>query len=71
MAISNTNFYLHAFSMEKGGHYPVPSDFYGIPYPQGKGYDHTFLKNDCKGWGNNYLDPLPGENHIMKTGRGW
>ena len=54
---------------------PVPNEFDGLPYP--RDMIILFFQNDCKGWGNDYQDPLLGEFRrfrkycVMKTGRGW
>ena len=60
------------FQWKDDYHPSVPSDFEGLPYPPGDGYDHTFLQNDRKGWGNNYLNILQGESRyfVMETGTG-
>ena len=53
---------------------PLPSDFYSLSYSWGGGmiiplffFFFFFLRNDSKGWGNDYLDPLLGEFSCFRT----
>ena len=50
-----------------GYHYPLLTDFDCLPYPRWRGYVHNFLQKDCKGWGNDYLNPLSGECRLFST----
>ena len=58
MAILNTRFNLHAFSVKGWLPPPASVDFDSLPYPRGGGMIFFFCKNDRKGWDNDYKDPL-------------
>ena len=61
MVILNTGrFFMYSIS-EGGYHHPL------LALPQGRSYDHTFFLNDRKGWGNDYLNPLPREIRCFST----